>query len=240
MLGPQRIRPFAADPGRVVVTVARLIRLFLGLVIVSAGVTLLFLGMRAVMMVGGFCAEGGPYQIAVHCPKGTAALMPLSIFSLFIGGGLYLSGQVTGGPNYLVLVWTGLFTALGWNFLEFGLYPPGGEGVAVGWLVCAFFFALMSGIWILPFKPKALWGIFIGDGSRVKKVDPRMAAVRQRMAARRGRGGGPFRVASAPPDQGDGVAAQLAHLAGLHEKGHLTDDEFRRAKDAVLRGGGAA
>ena len=210
-------------------TVARLIRLFLGLAIVSAGITLLFLGMRAVMMVGGMCAEGGPYQIAVHCPKGTVAIIPLSIFSLFIGGGLYLSGQVAGGPNYLVLLWTGLFVALGWNFLDFGLNPPGGEGVAVGWLICAGFFGLMSGAWLLLLKPKALFSIFVGDGSRQRPLYPKgTAGLRRRFAVRGG------------SRSGGGVATELARLATLHEQGHLTDDEFRRAKDAVLQEGGDA
>ena len=47
-----------------------------GLVIVTAGLTVVFLSMRAVMDIGGYCASGGPYVIAQECPRGAAAMMP--------------------------------------------------------------------------------------------------------------------------------------------------------------------
>ena len=42
------------------VTPRRMIGAFVGLVVLTASITLLFLGMRAVMDIGGMCAEGGP------------------------------------------------------------------------------------------------------------------------------------------------------------------------------------
>jgi len=36
----------------------------------AISLTILFLGMRSVLGVGGFCAEGGPCETAVHCPSG--------------------------------------------------------------------------------------------------------------------------------------------------------------------------
>jgi len=50
--------------------------------------TILWLSMRAVMEIGGACASGGPYEIAVPCPDAVVAFMPLSIIGLFIFGGL--------------------------------------------------------------------------------------------------------------------------------------------------------
>ena len=61
-------------------------------------------------------------------------------------------------PSLLGLLWPALFLSLGWNFLEFGLNPPGGTGLAWGWLVCAVTFGLMGGvplIWALPAIVKA-------------------------------------------------------------------------------------
>ncbi|MFC1647779.1 hypothetical protein ACFL10_02175 [Patescibacteria group bacterium] len=104
----------------------------------------MFLGMRAVMQVGGFCAEGGPYHIAVPCPQGIAVLMPLSIFAMLIGGALYFTAPLKNGPKWGFLFWSALFIALGWNFFEFGIYPPIGEGISIAWLVCGVLFALMG------------------------------------------------------------------------------------------------
>ena len=44
--------------------------MFVSLAGVAAGLTALFLGMRRVMEIGGFCAEGGPFVIQHPCPEG--------------------------------------------------------------------------------------------------------------------------------------------------------------------------
>ena len=72
------------------VSVPKVFWMLLGLAGVSVAMTVLFLGMRAVMGVGGFCAEGGPFQIAVHCPENVAVLIPVSIFVGLAGTALYL------------------------------------------------------------------------------------------------------------------------------------------------------
>ena len=48
---------------------------FITLAGLSAGITLLFLGMRAVMEIGGVCADGGPFVTRQSCPDGVPALM---------------------------------------------------------------------------------------------------------------------------------------------------------------------
>lgn len=53
-------------------------------------------------------------------------------------------------PSFLAFAWPALFLSLGWNFLEFGLNPPGPEsGLVWGWLICAIVFGLMGGLPLL-------------------------------------------------------------------------------------------
>ncbi|MCJ7438257.1 MAG: hypothetical protein MUP97_10925 [Acidimicrobiia bacterium] len=118
---------------------------FVGLAGTVAALTSVFYCMRAVMEVGGVCASGNtPYDIRVQCPTGVPGLM---IGSIFLGlGFLALYAVSAVGPNLTLLAWPALFLSLGWNFLEFGLDPPGGNGTAAGWLVCAVVFFAMGGI----------------------------------------------------------------------------------------------
>jgi hypothetical protein len=135
--------------------------MLLGLAGVSAAMTVLFLGMRAVMDVGGFCAEGGPYQIAVHCPENVTVLIPGSIFVGLAGTALYVINRIDGGPNIAILLWSVLFGSLGWNFLEYG-YAAGHPGVEVAWLFCGLLFELMAiaPLWLIGWKMvwTVLWG----------------------------------------------------------------------------------
>src|SRR3954468_23401584 len=112
-------------------------------------ITLVYLGMRAVMDVGGACADGGPYVSAQPCPDGVPAAMILAIFGLFLFGGMAMLGASgTGGYGWVPLIaWTGLFAALGWNFLDYGLLsPPDGQGIEWGYVIPGVLFQLMA--WI--------------------------------------------------------------------------------------------
>src|SRR4051812_29997876 len=112
-------------------------------------ITLVYLGMRAVMDIGGSCADGGPYVSARPCPSGVPAAMILGGFGLFLFGGLAIAGAAgTGGYGWLpLLAWTGLFATLGWNFLDYGLVnPPEGEGIVWGYVIPGVLFQLMA--WI--------------------------------------------------------------------------------------------
>jgi hypothetical protein len=119
----------------------------LGLLVVSVlvlAVTLVwtFLGMRAVMDVGGSCAEGGPYEIATPCPNGAVLLsvaIPVMILSAMLGSGMAL---LVRAPNLLLPMWTALFGSLGWNFLEYGFTTD--DGLVWGWIVCGVVFELMA------------------------------------------------------------------------------------------------
>src|SRR5688500_16860458 len=122
---------------------------FFGLGLFVASLTVLFLGMRTVLDVGGACASGGAYEIAVPCPD-TAWTIPVSIFTGLFGLGIYLAGVWRlPGPNWIALAWPALFLSLGWNFWEYGLDPPeafGDSGGEVGFIVCGVVFVLMGGI----------------------------------------------------------------------------------------------
>jgi len=76
---------------------------------------LMYLSMRAVMDIGGYCAEGGPYVIETHCPEGATPALMLGMFELFGFGGLcvYAGGKVGGYGWVPMLAWTGLFASLG-------------------------------------------------------------------------------------------------------------------------------
>lgn len=96
--------------------------------------TLLFLSMRAVIGVGGYCAEGGPYVIATHCPDNTAWLTPLSIYIGLAAVGLGIAVTRGLGAALALWAWPTLFIGLSLNFLQSGLDPEsmGIVGLALG------------------------------------------------------------------------------------------------------------
>ena len=100
-----------------------------GIVVGTTSITLLFLGMRAVMDVGGACADGGPYVSAQPCPPGVPLAMIGGMFGLFAAAG-----------------WPALFLSLGFNFLDYAFHPPDTAATPVwGWLVPGVVFWLMGG-----------------------------------------------------------------------------------------------
>jgi hypothetical protein len=110
-------------------------------VVVAVCVTWAFWSMRAVMEIGGACADGGPYVSAAPCPDGAALIaiaVPVMIATAIFGSAV---ATAAGAPNLLVPMWGALFGALGWNFLEYGVQGP---GVVWGWLVCGVVFWAMA------------------------------------------------------------------------------------------------
>jgi Short C-terminal domain len=234
------------------------IGVFVGLAGVAAALTVLFLSMRSVMSIGGTCASGNqPFEASHPCPAGVALLLPASIWVGLIFLGVYAwSTARHHAPSLLTLAWPALFLSLGWNFLDFGLRPPGGEGgVAVGWLVCAVVFGLMGGLPLLYALPATVRH-FTGREPHPKPV-PRLLnpAFRPTWTTVPGWGptppiaGTPTTGATAgvtppaswgssttPPPSADVVSA-LERLAALHTSGDLDDDEYETAKQRILGGG---
>ena len=217
--------------------------------------TILWLSMRAVMGIGGACASGGPYVPAVECPDAVVLLTPLSIFGIFIFGGLAAWGGANLGGKWIALIalgWPALFLSLGWNFLEFGFNPPGGnDGKLVwSWIFCGIVFVLMGGIPLIigirgavefsgSHRAYAGGRVLVGRKGGLDELrefhDQLQAAVEERNAQRsdaaRAAAGAQYRA-----EQEADVAMRLERLARLHAAGDLTDAEFEAAKRATLAG----
>lgn len=193
----------------------------------AACITVLYLGARSVMEIGGSCAEGGPYQIARPCPKGVAMLVASSIWVGLIFLGLYAYHTATRElPSFVGFAWPALFLSLGWNFAQFGFDPPGGGGPAWGWLLCAVFFVAMGG---LP-----LWYLIPATIRSIREPDPvpKPRATRPSDALREARP-----VFSRPsPRSAEGMVALLERLDRLRRAGALDDAQFEDAKRRVLEG----
>ena len=113
---------------------------------VAASISLLFLGMRAVMDVGGVCAEGGPFEIRQQCPEGVTAVILIAIWGGLISAGVCAWQAVKHDvTNVIAFAWPALIFSLAWNFFEYGLNPPGDSGVSWAWLLCGALFVVVGG-----------------------------------------------------------------------------------------------
>jgi hypothetical protein len=198
------------------------------LFVIAGCLTVVFLAMRSVMDVGGFCAEGGPYDIAVHCPKGTPGLLMGGIWIGVITAFVYVwQASRHGAVNLAGLLWPALFLSLGWNFLEYGFSPPFDGGLAWGWLIPGVLFVLMGGLplfWVIPALvrpddgPANTVGVALRQG---------VGAARQVASQRR---------VTEPPSQPEGLVDELERLDRLNRRGRLSDSEFEAAKRRLLEG----
>lgn len=209
------------------VSVASASRFLFGIAGLAFSITTLWLSMRVVMGIGGSCASGGPYVPAVECPDIVVALTPLSILGLFVFGGIAAWGAagLSGAWMGLIfLTWPALFLSLGWNFLEFGLKPPGAEPgeLAWGWLICAVVFGLMGGVPL------------VGGILAVREANPRPRAYAGGRVVIQPRPNTLSNASAATRGTDPAVAERLERLARLRRAGDLTDAEFEAAKRATL------
>ena len=204
----------------------------LGVAGLAAGLTVVFLGMRAVMDVRGFCAEGGPYVIETHCPEGVPLLMIGGIFGLFLFGGLMgLKGSAIGGPygGLVLLAWPALFISLGWNFLEYAISPPPPEaGIVWGWLIPGVIFVIMGAVPLLGLLPSRRWRAGTSD-SPTALTSARKRLLNDLVQTAHERGWGVQ----------EDVVTKLERLAALRTAGALDEAEFEQAKRAVLDAAGS-
>lgn len=206
--------------------------IFVGLAGFACGLTMLWLGMRAVMNIGGFCAEGGPFVIAHPCPEGTVLLLVGGIWMAMLLALLYVAQVVKHRvPSFAGLLWSALFLSLGWNFLEFGLNPPFGEGVAWGFLVCAIVFGLMGAVPAWFTLPATVRGFLKSTSAPTwRSAIPTPRNVREAVRA------SPRRRSerAAPRDGRSQIVKDLERLVEMHRSGALSDDEFEAAKRRLL------
>lgn len=232
---------------------------FVSLAGVSAAITMVYLGMRSVIAIGGACAEGGPFTPVQPCPKGIPAVMIGGIWLGLVFAGLYVWQSIRAGtPSLAVLLWPALFLSLGWNFLEFGVSPPReGAGVDGGWLVCAVVFLLMGAIplaLVLPSLVRRFRGAApdsglmaglrtLGGPYRIRFPTPAFFDRFDPGAWLRGGPEAPSPTAEGGPAGHEGrshdLVSQLERLAALHRSGALDDQQYEAAKREVLASGGA-
>jgi Short C-terminal domain len=233
------------DGGRT--PVLSVVLLFAGMAGATAALTVLFLSMRSVMKVGGFCASGGPYVIQTPCPKGVAGLLIGSIWVGLICLGLYLWETIRlRGPNLAGLAWPALFLSLGYNFLEFGLRRTEGQGLVWGWVICGIVFVLMGGIPMVAVL--ATLGRSHESPNRTVRASAKLLAAAQlaqaAVAATKWSwatsSGATASASSDTPDAprapstNGGVVDELERLAELRHRGELSDDEYQAAKRRLL------
>ena len=203
-----------------------------GLVLVAtfglAGcLTLIWLGMRAVMDIGGACAEGGAFVPIQPCPAGAPAALTLGMLGIFAFGalGIYAGAQVGGGWAALpLLAWPVLFGSLGWNFLEYGLTFEE-DGIVWGWVIPGVIFILMA---VVP-----LWFVWSARASSVP-INARFGLPAGREPATDPPPSAGWDTSHREP-QGDDAIDRLERAANLWQSGMIDDDEYDRLKEALLR-----
>lgn len=114
------------------------------LTVMGIGVAWVYWPMRAVMDVGGSCAEGGPYVIETHCPEGVTTFMtlgiPLFMVCVFVG----FIAITLRAPLPVFPGWALLFGALGWNFFDYGFHADPSGRLVPSWVVCGVVFWVMA------------------------------------------------------------------------------------------------
>jgi hypothetical protein len=212
----------------------------IGVAGLAACLTLVFLAMRAVMDIGGFCAEGGPFEIRQHCPDGVPLLLVLGIFGLFGFGGLMAwKGAVIGGiyAGLVLLAWPALFLSLGWNFLEYAIRPPApAEPIVWGWLIPGVLFVLMGGAPLLALLPDRD-SHSSSDSAELRRS--RSKLLNAMVARAEQRGWTTQTPAGGVSGEADDLVGKLERLAALRLNGTLTELEFEQAKRALLDQAGA-
>jgi hypothetical protein len=212
--------------------VKRSVLAFVGLTGAVASLTILFLCMRSVMDVGGVCGSGNTVSVPrVQCPTGVPGLMFGSIFGGLVFLALYATSAI--GPNLVLFAWPALFLSLGWNFLEYGIDPPGGGGAEFGWLLCGVIFVLMGGVPLVI----AIQAWRTGRASRLHGVDAARVRDTVKSAATKARSTAARVTGSGKPAS---VVDELGRLSTMHRNGEIDDDEYEAAKAKVLEEGGTS
>jgi len=87
--------------------------------------SLLFQSTTVLAGIGGFCAEGGPYEIETHCPEAVIVFAPLGIIGMFVAVGIALLFARGFAAPLVVWGWPILFVGLGIQFALSALQPGG-------------------------------------------------------------------------------------------------------------------
>ncbi|MCE7928574.1 MAG: SHOCT domain-containing protein [Dehalococcoidia bacterium] len=218
--------------------VAASLTVFMSLAAVVCGITLLFLAMRSIMEIGGSCGSDGVHIPVRPCPEGVPLAAMGGIFGGVIALFVYIWATAKYGvPAWAWLGWPALFLSLGWNFLEFGIDPPGTGELAWGWLVCGVVFVAMGGVPLVAFA-KPLARAILPLPARPEYPYPGYQRPRKEPVVLVEPTYDPGPPGDRMGSSGEAsVVAALERLSELHRSGALTDEEFSAAKERVLEEG---
>jgi hypothetical protein len=235
-------------------TIVDVLLYLLGIAGLAASLTIIWLSMRAVLDIGGYCADGGPYEIAHHCPDGVGLLLTLSIFvGLGCAGLMAWKGVSLGAPydGLVGLAWPALFISLGFNFLQFAFFPSGEEGIEIGFLIPGILFVIMGAAPLVGYLPGRNGSKPSSDTplldmaaqqeerSEHKQVQDQRAHLLADMvqeAQHRSVASTPAETPepTEPTTENDDLVGKLERLSALYRAGSLNFDEFQKAKQALI------
>lgn len=132
----------------------------------SAAFTILFLSMRAILAVGGYCAEGGPYVIQTHCPGNSGWLTPLSIYLGLASVAIGLLVARGLGASLVLLAWPILFVGLSFGFLQ-SAFPGAGVIDLTGLLLGGMFLVMGAVPLVLWLRPRGNASAMAAGTSRI-------------------------------------------------------------------------
>lgn len=135
--------------------------------LIAFGITLMFQTSRTVLGIGGVCAEGGPYVIAVPCPPQATLFMSIGIVAVVGGSLASLFFQRGFGVPAWAYGWVAMFGFLAGAFFEAGIR----ENVW-SWHLCGWIFVTLA-LGIAPllyvFWPASVLGSRALDGSELSE-----------------------------------------------------------------------
>lgn len=110
----------------------------------GACITVVNLGGTAVMDEGGFVASGGPYQITHPIPEGLW-IVPVAFIGVWVFPITHAAfASRIKGFGLVFATWCAIWTSIGATTLWYGFDPPGGGGLAWGWLIMGGIFLLVG------------------------------------------------------------------------------------------------
>jgi hypothetical protein len=198
----------------------------IGVFVVAACLTVVSLGLRAVMEIGGACSEGGSRVISRPCPQGVTLLVTAAIW-IGVGATAWIASWAVPRPGLQpqTLVAPAAAGLLAWNFAEFGLGIGPDRGVNWLWLAIAVMFVAM-GVFVLVASRRMVWR----SSAIVPPTDGRPVAAATALRVTYSR------RATQPPtpraerrDLDTDKADRVEALRDLHERGLLDEEQYRAA-----------
>lgn len=110
----------------------RIVGSFAGWLIFTVAFLLFFQTAGVVGGLGGFCAAGGPYVIAVECPEAVVVFAPVGLFGSLFGVAVAMFVARSFGTPLYLWAWPIAFVALGIQFIVGAI---GGEAVVINVLL---------------------------------------------------------------------------------------------------------